>query len=318
MGDHDQTPRRPPRRVRLTALSAAICGAALLTAAGCGDSTSSGNADYDLVGNDVVLVSTAASMPNTGMDGREFIGFEAEMLKQALDNLGLEYEVALSDFPGMLASVQSKRADIGVANIAWLESRTADGLFSDPIFYGRPVVAQTPGLGVDSVEGLKGHTVGTVSGFVSVPVLSNMEGVELRTYPDIAATLADLDAGRIDIALIDPLLTLYTHKTRPDLNFDVMPMTPPTTAEIEANPDLEVFGPHMIGWYLPEGGEELRDALNEEIRAMYENGETARLMQEHGIDAPDDLLTVSDEWQTFFTDQRHSVDRPDEWTLPLG
>lgn len=306
------------RRAGRDALRASILGAALLLSTSCGDPEVSGDAaKYGLVGGDTVLIATAASMPNTGMEGEDFVGFEAEMIKKAMENLGLEYDVTLSDFPGMLASVQSRRADIGVANIAWLESRTADGLFTDPIFYGRPVVAQTPGLGVNSVEGLRGKTVGTVAGFISVPVLNDMEGVELRTYPDIAATLADLDAGRIDIALIDPLLTLYTHKTRPDLNFDVEPLTAPPVSEVKANEELEIFGPHMIGWYLPKGNEELRDALNEEIREMYENGDTARLMKEHGIDTPDDLLAVDEEWATFFTDQRRSVDRPRTWTPPM-
>ena len=44
-----------------------------------------------------------------------------------------------------------------------------------------------------------------------------MPGADARTYPDWDKTMADLKAGRLDAASIDPLVVVYAQQNDPDL-----------------------------------------------------------------------------------------------------
>lgn len=297
----------------LSALIVSVVGLAMMNAPA--DAASA----YNLIdGGTTVRVGTTASMPNTNVVRGKFVGFEAEMLTTALKNLGLNEKVSISDFPGMLAAAQDRRIDVAAGNIAWRPSRVKNGIMTDPIFYVPQIAAEKPGVKIASVDDLKGKTVGTISGFIFVQALQHMPDVKLRTYPDAATTLTDLNAGRIDVALIDPLVAMYTKKTNPNLKFDVSVIRAPTLKEVAEHPYLEIFGPVMIGWYLPNGEEKLRDGLNQQIRQMYKNGETAKLMVDAGIEDANAFLTVPEDWAGLFTKQRIETDRTAGWTLPMS
>jgi len=308
------------RRIRgvLFAGSAAALLAVLSACSGGPNGASTGAAnDYGLIGGgDTVQVATTPSMPNTNLENGKFTGFEADMLTEALNRLGLKMTVTTSDFPGMLASVQAGRADIALGNIAWRDTRAANGLLTDPPFYVPQVAVEKAGADIDSVEGLAGHSVGTINGFIFVDLLQKMEGVDLHTYADAASALADVQAGRIDVALLDPLSAVYTVSTRPDLGLTAVTIKTPSQAVLAEHPDYDIFGPVMAAWYLPTDHTELEAALNEQIRAMYADGTTAKLMEKYGVTDPASLLTVSADWAKLFEQQRAAVDRPADWTVP--
>ncbi|WP_458117346.1 substrate-binding periplasmic protein [Arthrobacter sp. D2-10] len=298
----------------LTAFAAAITLLTGCAGAQAGDDEAASK--YNLIGGDKVLINTTASMPNTNLVNGEFVGFEAEMLTTALDDLGLESQVVISDFPGMLAAVQSSRQDIAVGSVAWRKERTQKGLFTDPPFYVPHVYLHSPEVSASTHHDLAGKRVGTITGFLFVDNLQKRDDVDLHTYPDAATVIADLQAGRIDVALIDPLMAIYTAQSRPELDLVATPIVAPTIDELRADPTLEIFGPVMLGWYLAPGHEELQAALDEQIRKMYADGQIAELMTKYGIENPDEFLSLSDGWAQVFSEQRTAVDREAGWTPP--
>src|SRR5437762_10762277 len=67
----------------------------------------------------VMQVTIEPYMPYTAMKDEKLVGLDSDILAAVADRLGLKMEVSVTDFPGMLASVQSRRADITIGGIAW-------------------------------------------------------------------------------------------------------------------------------------------------------------------------------------------------------
>jgi polar amino acid transport system substrate-binding protein len=78
--------------------------------------------------------------------------------------LGLKIETSLTDFPGMLAAVQSQRADITIGSIAWSVARRKVGLFTDPPYYSPPAMAVHGAADYPDVASLEGKALGNVTG----------------------------------------------------------------------------------------------------------------------------------------------------------
>jgi len=322
MRDIETRARTHRWRRRLGGLTAAGVAAALLVACsgpGSGTTPSNGSsgASYSLVGGDkVAAIAASGSMPAIGTEGDSIVGFEAPLFTTAMQRLGLDYDVTWADFAGGLAAIQAGRNDMMIGSIAWSASRAQTGLFTDPIYYVPTVFAEKKGAGIKTIEGLSGHRIGTVTGYYFIQTLQGMPGVDLQVYPDIATTLADLDAGRIDVALLDATVMVYTAKTRPDLDIEAVVADPPTAEQLAAHPEWESLGPIMAEWYLPKGEEALRDALNGVIREMYQDGTIEDALKQYGFEDPSEWLTLDDFWHDKLQQQRRDADRPSDWTLP--
>ena len=122
---------------------------------------------------------------------------------------------------------------------------------------------------------------------------------------------ADLDAGRIDVAFLDPLGMVQAHKLAPNLKFEEVTFTPPTAQQLTATPEYGVFLPFMDGWYLNSQEQKFEDALNMEIRKFYATGFLAEEIKKWGGN-PEVMLKP----HPSFAGDRRGVDRPADWTPP--
>ncbi len=74
-------------------------------------------------------------MPYTAIDNGKLVGLDSDILEAVAQKLGLKLEPKITDFTGMLASVQARRVDISIGGIAWSAARQKVGLFTDPPYY---------------------------------------------------------------------------------------------------------------------------------------------------------------------------------------
>lgn len=250
-------------------------------------------------------------MPYVGLDGDEFVGLDADILKEAAHRLGLEIKVSQMDFPALLTSIQTGRLDVAVGNIGWTPERADAGTYTDPAFYSPVGAAVRPGLTISHVDDLNGHIIGTLTGGFYTEGLRELEGVDVRVYETFEAEMLDLDLGRIDVVLYNPVSLEYLKTQRPELKFDVVFLTPPTAEEVEKRPGLSVFQPFMTGWYLGPDAEHLALALTEQIRVMYEDGTMVEMVEKWGGD-PQSMLVP----QPYFAERRRGVDRAADWEPP--
>lgn len=311
--------RRPAALVRLVAAVSAALALALLS--GCGGSSSatgaqtSGSAGTaNTLGTlqpGVLSVAIESYMPYTGLQGGKIIGLDGDIINTIAAKLHLKVQPVLTDFTGMLGDVQSHRVDITVGGVAWSAARQEVGLFTDPPYYSPPAMGVHGGQTYSTVSSLEGLNIGTVTGYVWVNSIKSIPRATLHAYPNANDVFADLSAGRINVAFLDPLLIIYYQKQVPGSGVRSEYLTPPTDAQVKQNPAYQYFRPYMTGFYLPKQEPKLEAAVSAQIRAMYADGEMTALIRKWGGD-PAQFLTPA----PWMAAERRGVDRPANWTPP--
>lgn len=259
----------------------------------------------------VLQVAIEPYMPYTELKDGKLVGLDSDILVAIADKLGLKLEVNVTDFPGMLAAVQSQRADITIGGIAWSNARQKVGLFTDPPYYSPPAMAVHGATDYPDVASLEGKALGTVTGYVWARSIKEVPNASAHTYPTADSVFEDLSSGRLDVGFLDPLLIIYQQKQRPDMKFKVEYLNPPTATQVAAHPDYKFFQPYMTGFYLPKQAPKLAQAVSDQIDAMYKDGSLAALVTKWGGD-PKQFLIPSPSMAA----ERRGVDRPDTWSPP--
>jgi polar amino acid transport system substrate-binding protein len=259
----------------------------------------------------VIKVAIEAYAPYTSMQGKKMVGLDADILNAVAGKLGLTVQPVVTDFAGMLASVQSHRVDITLGGVAWSADRQKQGLFTDPPYYSPPAMAVKDGKAYSTVADLSGHPLGTVEGYVWVKSIQAVPGAKLHAYPDAPSVFNDLGSGRIDVGFLDPLLIIAAQKAQPGLKIATEYLTPPSAEDVAQHPAYAYFQPYMTGFYLPKQEPKLNDAISAQIRAMYSDGELTTLIKKYGGD-PAQFLKPSPD----MAKQRQGVDRPAGWQPP--
>lgn len=308
-------PGRPSKRraaghgCRAGSLAAVLLAAVSLTVAGAAQAASPNN--YNTIEPGVIKVAIEPYMPYTDVHDGKLVGLDSDVLAAVAQKLGLKLETKVTDFTGMLASVQSRRVDISIGGIAWSAARQKVGLFTDPPYYSPPAIAVHGKADYPDIASLEGKTLGTVTGYVWVKGIQEVPHATARTYPNANGVFQDLAAGRIDVGFLDPLLIIYEQHQRPNMPFRIAYIKAPTAAELEKHPDFQYFEPYMTAFYVPKEEPKLEQAVTEQIDVMYKNGELAKLITKWGGD-PKEFLIPSPEMAA----QRRGVDRPQNWTPP--
>jgi ABC-type amino acid transport substrate-binding protein len=260
----------------------------------------------------VLKVAIEPYAPYTSMSGGKQVGLEADMLNAVAQKLGLKVQTTVTDFTGMISGVQTHRYDITTGGIAWSKERQQKGLFTDPLYYSPTALGVTNGKTYKSFKDLEGLRLGTVTGYVWVNGIKQIPGAKLHAYPNVQAIFDDLKSNRIDAAVIDPLLLVEAQQKRPDLHMKVEYLTePPSDADVKAHPDFAWFRQYQVAWYIPKQSPKLEQAISQQIREMYKNGEMAKIIEKYR-GAPDQFLKPG----PWISSSRQGTDRPASWQAP--
>ncbi len=304
------------KRRKIAALAA---GAIALALVGC-----SGGSGPDTAGSDegasgfageTLTVTTLSYYPFCGTKGDELVGIDVDVMNKVSENLGFEVEYKVTDAAGQIAGIESKRDDITICDLGWTKERAGISLLPDPLYYV-PVMltfASDSPTEYKSIDDVKGKRVGLINGYGWNEAFSNLEGVEASTYPDAAAVLADLAAGRIDVAPTDPLVTDVAIAERPDWELRSNLLTPPSAEQLESDPALVRLLPTQAGWMVSKEHPELEKAISEEIQKLSASGELAEIYEKWGVPDVEAWLTVPGD---YIRDQRVGVDRDESWNPP--
>ncbi|MBB4238266.1 substrate-binding periplasmic protein [Rhizobium esperanzae] len=267
--------------------------------------------DLELMKPGTLVVTVQPYMPYTAVKDGKLVGLDSDILAAVADKLGLKMEINVTDFPGMLASVQTQRADITIGGIAWSDTRQKVGLFTDPPYYSPPAMAVSGTASFPDVASLEGKSLGTVTGYVWAKSIAQVPNASPHTFPSADSVFQDISAGRLDVGFLDPLLITYQQQQRPDMKVRIEYLKPPTDEQVAAHPDYKYFQAYMTGFYLPKQSPKLAKAVSDQIDGMYKDGSLAALITKWGGD-PQQFLVPSPEMAA----QRRGVDRPADWNPP--
>lgn len=184
----------------------------------------------DIIGSGTLRCAVTLDFPPMGFrdENNEPAGYDVDTCNDLAKVLGVEPEIVETPFPDRIPAIVSGRADIGVASTSDTLERAKTIGFSIPYFAFKMVILTKEGLGIDTYEQLKGHTVGSVAGTYEAIALegdvdewADSSG-SFRPYQSQADVFLALSQGQIDATVVTSTVASATVKSG---NFEGLAMT---------------------------------------------------------------------------------------------
>jgi ABC-type amino acid transport substrate-binding protein len=259
------------RRFSWLATAAAMLALALFVAAcgGGGDSTSAETGGGDSTeaesgGGKTITVGSDIPYPpfEQGKPG-EYTGFDVELLEAIAEATGRTAEFEDTSFDTIFVDLANGKFDVAAsaATITPEREKTVD--FTNPYYLSEQAILVEEGGEIDSVEKLKGATVGVQKGTTGEEFVEEKgEASEVRPYPSGPDAVNALKAGTVDAVVID---------------------IPVAENAVASSGDIEISAAipteENYGFVVDQGNEELLEALNEGLEKVKEDGTYAKIYE---------------------------------------
>jgi arginine/lysine/histidine transporter system substrate-binding protein len=195
----------------------------------------------------------------------EIIGFDVDLAKAITGKLGYEMEIKDMDFGGLIQSLKSGQADFVLAGMTPTEKRKQNVDFSDIYYTAQHMVISKKENGIETVEDLKGKTVGVQLGSIQegkADEINETVAITVENRNRIPELIQELKAGRFDAIIIeDTVAKGYLDKEADLTSFTI-------------SDDPEEAGSAIA---FPKDSE-LTEKFNNELKKMKENGELQELI----------------------------------------
>ena len=252
---------------RLTRTLVAGAGLALAaTLTGCGsesgeDQTASAgdeNSLPTLAEGTLKVCSDIPYKPFDILEGDTFTGFDGDLVNEIATGLDLELEVQDSGFDGLQSglALNSSQCDMVASAMTITEDREKNLDFTEGYYDSEQSLLVPSGSDIASIDDLAGGRVGVQQGTTGKAYTEeNAPGdAEIISLPEDAAMFNAIKAGQVD-ALLQDLPVNISHTEEGD--FEI----------VEKYDTGEKYG-----FAVKEGNTELRDAINEELTALRDDG----------------------------------------------
>lgn len=197
----------------------------------------------------------------------ELIGFEKELADALAAKLGVKAKFVQNQWDQLIPALDRGGFDIILNGLELTQQNQRHIAMSIPYFvYAQQIVVLKRTRRMDSLEELKGLTVGVLSSSVSWKLLDKTGGINLMSYPGNVETLRDLKAHRIDAAVMD------------------LP-----TAQFYAKPDVEVqfagksFAPGYYAAGVRKADTNLLAAINKALTELANDGTYERIYSKYDV-----------------------------------
>lgn len=253
-------------KTRLTTLFAVLLvGVISLVMAGCGSSSddssstsaSGGGGEVITVGSDVPY----APFEEFGKSKSEFTGFDVELMEAVAESVGREAEFQDTSFDTIFTYLAQGKFDAVASAATITDDREKTVDFTNPYYLSEQAILVKEGGTIDSVEALKGATIGVQKGTTGEEFVNEKtEAGELRSYPSGPDAVNALNSGTVDAVVID---------------------IPVAEKAVESTSGLEISAPisteEEYGFAVAQGDEELLEELNEGLKNVEEDGMYAKI-----------------------------------------
>ena len=279
--------------------------ASLMAAAGLAASTASADPPKTIEPGKLNIAMNG-DMPMTQLKDGVLSGTDGSLMTMIAKQLGLQPVVHQMDWAAEIESTKQGKVDIMHGAMGWKTDRTKIMILTEPIYYFGTLLAQKEEHNWHSFADMKGHSVGTVTGFTLVPELKGVEGIgEVKLYDTSDGVLQDLVAGRLDMAILDPPLVQYAIKQHPEWKLHQVPLDP----EADKYPIMSTKYNVIFG--VNKNEPELAEAINVAILQMWKDCTNVKSMAEYGLG--EKAWFVPPE-----KNPRIGVDRPEGYKAPTA
>ena len=198
----------------------------------------------------------------------ELVGFDVEVGQYIAQYLGVEAEFIEGEWDGLFAGMDSKRYDMVINGVDVTEERSEKYDFTDPYAYIRTaLVVREDNEDITSFEDLDGKTTSNSIGSTYMELAEDY-GATCEGVDSLGETMQMVQSGRADATLNAEVSVLDYLAQQPDAPLKIVAYTE------EAN---------LVSIPLRKGEEtaSLREAVNEAIAAMREDGTLSALSEKY-------------------------------------
>jgi polar amino acid transport system substrate-binding protein len=225
-----------------------------------------------------LTIGMNGDMPMTQVKDGQLSGSDGEVMVYVAKEIGLEPKPVQMDWAALIEATKQGKLDIMHGAMGWIEPRTKIMILSEPIYYFGTLLAQKEETNYSTFADMKGKKVGTVTGFTLVPELKKVDGIgEVKLYDTSDGVMQDLNAGRIDMAILDPPLVQYAIFQHPEWKLKQVPLAPePDKYPIMSTKYNVIFG-------INKNEPELAEAVNAAIKKAWAECVNVKAMAKYGL-----------------------------------
>lgn len=254
----------------ISLLMMSILIAGILAACGSNEKNSGNAGEANNTDAKVLKMGTSADYPPfeyiDTAKGSDIIGIDVDIAKAVTEKLGYELKIQDMDFGGLISALQNGQVDFAASAMSATDERKESVDFSDIYYTSKHIIVSKKGSGIQSVDDLKGKTVGAQLGSIQetkANELAETTDFKVDSRNRIPELIQEIMAGRMDAAIIED-----------------------TVAEgyLAENKDIEGFtiedadGGYAIAF--PKDSE-LTEEFNKELKAMIDNGEIDTIIKKY-------------------------------------
>jgi len=241
---------------------------------------------FKTVSPGVLTVAINGDMPMTSVKDGKLIGTDGEMIVTIAQKLGLEAKPSLMEWSATVESVRTGRTDIMLGNMGWTPTRAKVLLITDAIYYAGTFATMKKDnpLTKVTIGDMKGHSIGTVTGFTIVPEMKKVPGTtDVKLYDTSDACIRDVVAGRLDFAMLDPPTVDYMILQNAGWGLKQIPLV-----HDDGFPQLTSKQHTVMG--MNQENPDLFDAVNAGVAWLWKTKTNAQLLAKYGVANPDYLV----------------------------
>lgn len=259
------TPRTPRRRL----LAVAAASVAALGLSACGGGDSEGEGALNLIEDGTLVVAMSGEFqPFSYFDGNTLTGFDYDIGVAIAEELGLEVDAQTGAFDTLIGGVNANRYDVLIASMTPTEDRDRQVDFTDPYYVSGAQAFVASGTECTDITQMDKPVIGVATGTTYQDWLNDNGGDwlgEVRTFSSDVTAVQDVAAGRLDAVMTDRNVGLYQIQ---EAGLDLVECGDPVFTEEPA-------------FAVKEGNAELRDALNEALATIKEDGTYAQISEKY-------------------------------------
>ncbi|WP_423181242.1 substrate-binding periplasmic protein [Arthrobacter sp. NyZ413] len=271
--------------MKLTIRAAAVGAALTVTAsllAGCSSGSSSAattnctpESQFKTLHDKSLTVVGPDYPPLFTYQGGTMDGVEGKILEGFTTANCLTADVKTLPAAGVIEAVKGGQADLAAGGWYPTPERAKVVNLTDPM-YGDPVVlvAKNPSARIEDYAGKK---IGTTQGYLWVDDLTKWAGDNAKLYQSPDAVYQDLQAGRIDVALMAVNEAAYRTSKSPGAGLSYVKADPTQIIAATERPAVTSFP-------TTKGNDDLTAALNKYVQKLRDTGKLAEILKQFNID----------------------------------
>jgi polar amino acid transport system substrate-binding protein len=167
----------------------------------------------------VLQVGTDATYPpfeTIDPQGKEVIGFDADLMRAIGERLGVRVEFVVVPFDGILAALRSGKYGAVISALTITEDRAREVLFSRPYHAAGQSICVPAGSPIRGAADLTGRRLGVQLGTTGEREARRVPGADVISFDAIGAAFIDMMNGRCDAVIADTPTAALFARDHPD------------------------------------------------------------------------------------------------------